>query len=1110
MLQTATFLIFHSVALKANESQCPANGPGNSVHYLSSTLTLKILLVQFTDVTCKKYFGSIPKFSKADFEDALGSDGVYVSPNRTTPDGDVVYGSLHDYFRKMSSGNLMVNAVLLNNLDDDLGLPVWLNLPGTKHSYDAGDWWDFYRAVLDAATASGINIGTLGDLNKLAIVYAGNRYNNYSLNPQVPYIGADVYTMSELENSPFNQEHGGAKFSRIGTHCHEFAHTLGINHSCGSRADVMEAGNRNGNYAAPAPINPVSRWLKGWLTPTLISGQQQFDAHYSLESPQIFRINSNANGDYFFVENRKFNQSMVIGSYSLHDYNHSDFMPIASSSNSTNVIYPQGVLVWRVRYYYPDGNYEGCGLLYASGRYGATWPDSIPSETDAGDLFPGTRNVTWLTPWSDRRNPYEYVEDEGRAHYSLCDPNTKAGTNAGMHIISENPSAGTFSIDFFSSGLVDPAVSNQSTVTSAIRTNSQRKLVRSPSGTLFETFENGGEVYVRRSDNGGVSWSVTSLISSGAGASGYSSLAAIGSTLLVSWQQEYRVDQYPQWNRYQVVRMCRSTDAGATWQPMSVVQDAIPYVYPGPLPALSCYNDGSVFLTYLGPTALNSWKSTNAGTSWVSVPDVPGSSGAANMPSVSINTTYWSTSQANVVFASDVVGGSPRIKCNYYDFQTSAWGSSVDLCSILPAQYSQHANPSLAVSADESYKTVHVAWDADDTNPGNKVIIHRKGGFRSFPSVYSVLSYQGAANPSITGISQEKAWVVYQNASGNTVWKRYYDGSNWNSGAWVANGFSPQISVGSTGARYLWMSGSSSPYQINLSGETLSKTGDDLAYSRALNVIDTLRKAFVALELAPGRAVTKAKQILPLALSDVAGDSTEFGMSELQNAGSSIEFALPSDADTLYVPVAVYGIGAEKLFTNGGSVGLSIVNSNSGNVLLRAFSISGSSIGKKSKELEELQVPVAQIALSSKGARLKVKPEFAGIRSDLAPVFSVGHIYKQGSGATVAKPGSGEPIASATEKPTSFDLQQNYPNPFNPSTSIDYRLPKDGKVSLSVYDQLGREVKELVSGFKSAGRYAVQWNASGVSSGLYYARFIVLDEFGKVQFSKVNKLLLTK
>lgn len=67
-----------------------------------------------------------------------------------------------------------------------------------------------------------------------------------------------------------------------------------------------------------------------------------------------------------------------------------------------------------------------------------------------------------------------------------------------------------------------------------------------------------------------------------------------------------------------------------------------------------------------------------------------------------------------------------------------------------------------------------------------------------------------------------------------------------------------------------------------------------------------------------------------------------------------------------------------------------------------------------------------------------------------------------------------------------FILGQNYPNPFNPVTKIDFSIPKSEFVSLRVYDILGREVKVLVNGNLTPGEYEVDFDAQGLSSGMYY------------------------
>ncbi|PKL83317.1 MAG: hypothetical protein CVV24_05695 [Ignavibacteriae bacterium HGW-Ignavibacteriae-3] len=74
------------------------------------------------------------------------------------------------------------------------------------------------------------------------------------------------------------------------------------------------------------------------------------------------------------------------------------------------------------------------------------------------------------------------------------------------------------------------------------------------------------------------------------------------------------------------------------------------------------------------------------------------------------------------------------------------------------------------------------------------------------------------------------------------------------------------------------------------------------------------------------------------------------------------------------------------------------------------------------------------------------------------------------------------------EIPTAFSLSQNYPNPFNPTTTIRYAIPVGSFVELKIFDLLGNEIKSLVKTQQAAGNYEVEFNASNLSSGIYFYR----------------------
>ena len=88
--------------------------------------------------------------------------------------------------------------------------------------------------------------------------------------------------------------------------------------------------------------------------------------------------------------------------------------------------------------------------------------------------------------------------------------------------------------------------------------------------------------------------------------------------------------------------------------------------------------------------------------------------------------------------------------------------------------------------------------------------------------------------------------------------------------------------------------------------------------------------------------------------------------------------------------------------------------------------------------------------------------------------------------------------------PNGFSLSQNYPNPFNPATKIGFAIPKEGNVALTVYDNSGKLVSTLVSGFKTAGYYTVDFNASNLSSGIYFYKIVYSGQ------SKVMKMSVVK
>jgi hypothetical protein len=95
-------------------------------------------------------------------------------------------------------------------------------------------------------------------------------------------------------------------------------------------------------------------------------------------------------------------------------------------------------------------------------------------------------------------------------------------------------------------------------------------------------------------------------------------------------------------------------------------------------------------------------------------------------------------------------------------------------------------------------------------------------------------------------------------------------------------------------------------------------------------------------------------------------------------------------------------------------------------------------------------------------------------------------------------------VSSDDLTPMSYELSQNYPNPFNPTTNIRYTIPESGLVSLRVYNSIGEEVAVLVNSIQESGNYEVEFNSTGLASGIYLYKMI------SGNFVETRKMILLK
>ena len=158
---------------------------------------------------------------------------------------------------------------------------------------------------------------------------------------------------------------------------------------------------------------------------------------------------------------------------------------------------------------------------------------------------------------------------------------------------------------------------------------------------------------------------------------------------------------------------------------------------------------------------------------------------------------------------------------------------------------------------------------------------------------------------------------------------------------------------------------------------------------------------------------------------------------------------------------------------------------------------------------------LAKIPKSTDGGKnwgYQISPTFDALQTSvlradtlLAWMGSNGFIHTNDGGGTLVNVKQ-----TGSEIPDNFKLNQNYPNPFNPRTIINYELRITGYIKLKVFDIQGKEIAELVNSKQGQGNYNVDFDGSGLSSGVYFYEIKILDEKSNNVFTDTKKMVLSR
>jgi hypothetical protein len=359
------------------------------------------------------------------------------------------------------------------------------------------------------------------------------------------------------------------------------------------------------------------------------------------------------------------------------------------------------------------------------------------------------------------------------------------------------------------------------------------------------------------------------------------------------------------------------------------------------------------------------------------------------------------------------------------------------------------------------------------------------------------------------------------NASGTGVWKDqyYYSGSSWTWGNpinYISSGWNPQLSVGSTSAKYLWTADApSAPYTINIGSEVLSKETNLAAshfYTRELNIIDPITRASFTLEIAPPTIVDNDNTTSETTFGEPSSDSMMYTPARIGEGAFTAPFTLKSSSNSLKLQFGLVGTQVANIFTSSsGAVQFQLINHSSGRLIGTFGNLATGSLIDGQEVICELAIPLGNLSSQFAGVPLVIRPIINGLSKTSGCIASLGHVYggaqMQPTVKIVVPP---EELSMQGLLPTQTSLGQNYPNPFNPTTKFDYQLSQPGRALLVIYNVLGQEVTRLVDRSMEVGNYSATWDANNAPSGLYYARMIVRDASGNVVYRETKKVLLMK
>ena len=644
-----------------------------------------------------------------------------------------------------------------------------------------------------------------------------------------------------------------------------------------------------------------------------------------------------------------------------------------------------------------------------------------------------------------------------------------------------------------------------STSLTATSSNNQRKIVQSTytGGLWAMVYVSSNQIWACRSTDGtGTSWASETLISDDAGyIDGYPSISTEGNVASIVWQR-INWSGEPGWSNCLIVTRTFNLNSGALG-PISQVTSFNPDIEAFTAsPVVTGYSD-DMMISWREPTGIKVRYYDNY-SGWSSIASVPGTNSNSFNPSIAHYGAY--ASVAALVWEDRYIYNHLIKYTELFPSYSGPWSFST-VTNIAPTNWDNNSSPQFAMASSATKPTV--VWSSKYNLAEGSASVHIRqkssmvngtwGNITSF--TYPTFE---DLKPVIGDFYIGAAMDVYWNILNTVYHSSTLNGTSWSAPSIVTTTGGSGVNVNRSAlnqTKALWKKSSGN---IDFTIAAISKVAatDDEKIPYRLN-----RHAIVDIsKIAPKSSGSLAFEIAWVGLPEENKDKKiDFEHEGNKNLLSSKPFTVTSPGQTLFFAGAVYG---SKLVLTSDAVSkikeplakVSIKENKTDKVLQDIWiapasmllSVKDSTFG----EYKEITVDLTKYV----GKEIYLDVETAGKSKKVAPLFVDDYLFVSNS----ANANLGKRAAMIDELPTTYALKQNYPNPFNPSTMISYSVPNNTYVTLKVFDVLGNEVASLVNEEKTTGNYDIEFNASGLSSGIYFYRIQTES------FVDTKKLILLK